>query len=76
MNDTKRKVASLIAEVNQHELACRILEGAMGLKRPAGVTAIQALSELDDQARAGMYQAAENAARYICECVGDGKVPS
>lgn len=76
MTDTKRKIASLIAEVDPHELACRILEGAMGLKRPTGVTAIQALSKLDDQARAGMYQAADNAAKYICECVDGGKVPS
>lgn len=76
MNCTKDKVKKLIAEIDPNELACRILEGAMGLRRPAGTTAIQALSELDPEARAGMYQAAANAAKYISECVDGGKVPT
>lgn len=76
MTDTQQKVHRLIAEIDPAELACRILEGAMGIKRPPGATALQSLSTLDEEARVGMYRAAENAARYIAECIDGGKVPS
>jgi len=75
-NPLKKRITRLIAEIDPDELACRILEGAMSLKRPNGVTALQALSELNDDARTGMYRAAENAAKYISQCIDNGRMPS
>ncbi len=70
------KKTKLIVEIDPNELACLILEGSMGIGRPAGATACQALAYLDDETRAGLYKAAEMAAKYITDCIGVGRYPS
>lgn len=61
-------MAKLVADIDPSELACRIAEGAIGVKRPKGVTPQQALSDLDKESRDGFYRAAYNAAQYMTEC--------
>jgi len=63
INETKKKITNLIAEINPHELACLILEGSCGVKRPKDATAVQALAQLDEDVRHGLYVAAHNALR-------------
>lgn len=65
-------MGAFIVEVDPHELACLILEGAMGIKRPDGQSAYEALQAVDDEARAGLYKAAENATAYLKQCFDKG----
>lgn len=73
--DLKKKLCALIGEVDSNEMACRILEASMGLKRPVGTTALQALSQVDDETRPGLYAAAAAACLYITEVINDGVRP-
>lgn len=57
-----------VIEVDPHELACLILEDSMGIKRPDGKNAYEALQEVDGDVRAGLYKAAENAVTYLKSC--------
>lgn len=74
----------LMFDVDGEELACRIAEAAIGIKRPSGMTARQAL---DDMRRAttsagqpdmvpGFERAAQVAAEYIAQCAEKGRQPS
>lgn len=63
-----------IAQIDPHEMALRIAESLMGLNRPFGKTAEQALTEMksqDSQAVAGFYRAALAAAKYLEEAIND-----
>lgn len=64
--------ATLIVEMDQMELACRILEAFMERKRPAGATAAQALGFLDADDRAATMAAALSAMEYLKECASKG----
>jgi hypothetical protein len=66
----------LIAEIDPQELALRIAEGFLGIRRPAGKTAAQALAYFPDEEREGFMRAAAKAAEYISDCVAKGKRPS
>jgi len=57
----------IVAEFDQIELACRIAEGCLGIKRPKNATAQQALNEFNLDSRIGFLKAAENAMRYMQE---------
>ena len=76
MSDVKKKLVALVAEADPNELACRIAEAAIGVKRPKGVTAHDAMKVFPDEERAGFYKAAERATEYIIECINAGQVPS
>lgn len=61
------------AEIDPEELACRIDEAILNLKRPNGATATQAL-EFDNRpefrrAAEGFRRASRVAAEYVAECV-------
>lgn len=71
----KRKAASFIAEISEAELACRIAEAVLGLKRPPGQTAEQAMDGMDDAGLAFRH-AARVAMDYWRECLNRGSVPS
>ena len=58
----------LVVEMDQIELACRILEAFMEHKRPAGLTAAEALAVLKQDDRAATMAAALAAMEYIKEC--------
>jgi hypothetical protein len=63
-----------IAEIDEAELACRIAEGVLGLRRPDGATACEAVDGVSNDAdwRSG----ARMALQYITECINEAKVPS
>lgn len=53
------------------ELACRIAEACIGLKRPDGATARESfdhIKRIDSHSAAGWMFAARRAAEYIAEC--------
>jgi uncharacterized membrane protein len=65
---TARKLHS-IAEISEAELACRMGEAMLGMKRPPGLTAEQALDTVSDDARDALRQAARAAMEYWRECI-------
>lgn len=63
---------TFVAEINGDELACRIAENCMGITRPEGKTAKEAMDELRRQfpdVVGGFYLAVEAAALYLGECM-------
>lgn len=69
---SEKKIEKVI-EVDGHELACRILEAEIGAKIREGKTAQQALEEIDQHTRDGLYRAAVAATEYVVECLKSGK---
>ena len=59
-------------KLDEHELACRIAEACIGLKRPAGKSARESLQEIEPHfpdAVSGFLKAARSAIIYVYECV-------
>ena len=69
--ELRRRAAALIAPMDQGELAVRIFEGALHLKRPAGSNLSEILPQI--QRDADWLKAAENALLYLKECIDDAK---
>lgn len=65
-----------IAEFDEAELACRLLEAAGGMTRPDGLSAIQALAVLEEKQKAMAMRMAKAAMAYFAEQVGGKEVPS
>lgn len=78
-NETRRGRAALIVEMDRDELAVRIAEGVLGLKRPDGSTAAQALAHMRlrfPEEVEGFERAAVKAMLYFKERSQAGSVPS
>ena len=73
---TRRNKAIFIAEIDEAELACRILEGFLFLKRPPGKTAQQCLEGANQETKQGARNAARKALGYLDECIKSGVKPS
>jgi hypothetical protein len=58
-----------IAEINEAELAVRMCEASYGLRRPAHLTAAQALDAMDSDCREGWRRSAQAAMKYWRECI-------
>lgn len=58
-----------------NELAVRLLEGFMGIKRPAGTSAKEALDSMPADVREQCFRAAHKAAEYLAECSKQGRRP-
>ncbi len=56
-------------QVNQIELACRIMETCVGIKRPPGKTASEAMRDVPTEHRITFVKAADAAIAYLMECV-------
>lgn len=65
-----------VVEFSRSELAVRIAEACIGVKRPENVTAQVALQEFPPEVQHGFYQAADEALNYIHTCLMNGKRPS
>jgi hypothetical protein len=76
MADVKAKTTALVAEIDQEELAVRMIEAMMGIPRPVGLTATQTLGVGDPETAAMALRASETAIRYITECINAGRRPS
>jgi hypothetical protein len=61
--------AKYIAPIEEVELACRLLEAAGRLVRPAGLTAIQAFELIDYEDQEAWRRAARAAVEYWRECI-------
>lgn len=65
-------IETYIAEMNPHEMALRIAEACLGVKRKPGFSPEYLLSEMRDQYPhevAGFYRAALAAAKYLEESI-------
>lgn len=71
----RRSAVALVGEVDETELACRMLEAAQSIRRPAGATAAQALDSLDPASRAWIQRQARAAITYMAECLALGRKP-
>ena len=62
--------------IDGHELACRIAEACIGVKRPEGMTPKQALNQLknstDSETVERFYGASTLALEYVMECLNSG----
>ena len=64
-----------VAEIDEAELLVRMIEAAMGRKRPPGMTALEALShfrehgDISEKVFDSLRQMAEAAMSYVDECV-------
>ena len=63
-----RKMLLAVA-IASDELAVRIAEGFLSVRRPPGMNAAACLEDMSPEGRAAAMKAAENAARYFAECV-------
>ena len=70
--------SKMVAEINHDELTIRLLEIAIGLKRPEGQSAATEMRRFEDQARRGeipayivrdFKQMATAAIEYLAECI-------
>lgn len=68
--------AVFVAEIDEEELACRILENFLNIRRPPGVTAKQLLEGAHDTTYDGARRAARAALEYYAECIKKGVKPS
>ena len=74
----KARRTVLAVEISADELACRIAEQAIGLRRPIGVSAKAALAQLhatEPNTVDSFYRMAEAAVRYMRECVNAARAP-
>lgn len=58
-----------IAAISEAELAVRLCEAFIGMKRPTGATAEAALTHMDDEARERWQKVARTAMAYWSECI-------
>jgi hypothetical protein len=49
MKPDVRNPARYLVAIEEDEMVCRLLEGFLGLRRPEGQTAIEALKGIDDE---------------------------
>jgi hypothetical protein len=73
---TKARKIIEVAEISEAEIAVRIMEGLLGMHRPSGATAEEALAGMPSDSRDGARRAARNAMDYIRECVSKARIPS
>ena len=78
----KRHAYSFVAEIDEAELACRLMETAIGLKRPPSETRPPAVIMAEAREHLGNDSCfrfglmARRAIEYFGECVEKGKQPS
>lgn len=69
LRQARKKAAKFIAQIDEVELAVRMIEARTGLKRPEGATAAAALAVLDVEEQASWRASARAAMTYWRECV-------
>lgn len=67
----KKRTGKFIAAIDPVELACRLLESAAGMKRPAGATAMQAFLSLEQEDQDRWLRCANAAMEYWRERIAD-----
>lgn len=81
-DDVKRRALAFVAEIDEAELAVRLMETAIGLKRPSHETRPareilkDAKDHLGDDDAFRFELMARRAILYFRECVEQGKQPS
>ena len=65
----RARAAAFISQIDEAELVARMIEAAMSLERPAGMSAVQALAIADERAVVMMRRAANAAMDYWRECI-------
>lgn len=71
-----KATAKMYGQVDEAELMCRMLEAANNMKRPAGLTASEALNALDMDSRPWLRRMARAALGYMVECLNTSEKPS
>jgi hypothetical protein len=69
LSKAKTVGTNTIAAISEAELAIRLCEANYGLRRPAGLTAEQALDAMEPECRDGWRASARAAMEYWRECV-------
>lgn len=79
MSAEKAKRTLLGIEIPRDELAVRIAEASMGVRRPPGATPAEAFAQMErlDPGQAARWRkAADQAVLYFHECINAGRQPS
>lgn len=74
--NAQRVIKQFVAPVDQYELAARIIESGGRVKRPAGMTAKQAIDSINATDREDVMRTANAVLEYISECVRNARQPS
>lgn len=72
----KRRSLAFVSEIDPYELAVRLVEAEMGMKRPSHMTPKQVLDGQTEEFRNTALHMARVAAEYIAECINAGRAPS
>lgn len=75
VKDVKKRAVALVGEIDETELAIRLIEAIGGLKRPPNMTNEQLLSVTPAEALAVCRIAARTAMAYVAECLAKGERP-
>jgi len=70
----KNIAAKYIAPIEEAELICRMIEASIGLRRPSGATAEQALEKLKPEDITPWKKAAHAAMDYWRECIENANI--
>lgn len=87
MGEAKRKASQFVAQIDEVELAVRLAEIAIDLKRPPGKTAAECIADLEFKAAStgvpeamkvvrDMRAMSRAAILYFGECIAKGQTPS
>jgi hypothetical protein len=79
MSAEKAKKTLLGIEIPRDELACRLAEAAMGVKRPIGATVLEAFAQMDrvDPGQSARWRrAADAAVLYLHAQINAARQPS
>lgn len=68
----RRATEKYITPMSEAELACRIIEAMIEVKRPPGATPEQALASVDGDLIAGARRAARSVMEYLAEQIANG----
>jgi hypothetical protein len=66
-----RSPARYLVGIEEDEMVCRLLEGFLGLKRPEGMTAIEALKTIDHETLMNARRAVRKIMGYWRERIQD-----
>ena len=75
----KRAAERFVAEIDEIELAARVMETAIGLSRPPGASAAKVMADAEKahpETAASFRRIARVAIAYFGECVTNGRQPS
>lgn len=71
----KKRAIALVGEIDERELALRVIEAMGGFKRPDGYTYEQTRAVTPPEVLEGAHRVARSCLTYMAECLANGERP-